>query len=189
MYMINLSLEILRDDGEYSLDLGETDRLYFRETIQLLDTLNTRPRIFTHRNIKAASDNLREKLTTALGGAITAQMDALQSIEILSAFKQTLVSDLIMARIPVNSQESAFKSFTTLNDRGLRLSTPDLLLSYLMEKATDAHRKVIRGLWTEMVQGNGTHDIDRFMRHMWVSKYGDLKKEDLFTALKHQIEK
>ncbi len=39
-----------------------------------------------------------------------------------------------MARIPVTSLESAFKIFTTLNDRGLRLSPPDLLLSYLMKR-------------------------------------------------------
>src|ERR1035438_7043764 len=94
-----------------------------------------------------------------------------------------------MARIPVTSQESAFKIFTTLNDRGLRLSPPDLLLSYLMEKAGgDPERKVIRGLWTEMIQRMGTHDIGRFMRHMWISRFGDLKKDDLFTALRNQIE-
>jgi len=39
-----------------------------------------------------------------------------------------------------------------------------------------------------MIQRMGTHDIDRFMRHMWVSKYGDLKKEDLFTALRGHID-
>jgi hypothetical protein len=99
------------------------------------------------------------------------------------------VSDFIMARIPVNSKEAAFKIFTTLNDRGLRLSPPDLLLSYLMEKAPDADRKEIRNVWTQMVQQMGTHDIHDFLRAMWVSKWGDLKKDDLFTALKKDIEK
>src|SRR5208282_4581342 len=32
-------------------------------------------------------------------------------------------------------------------------------------------------------------DIHDFLRAMWVSKYGDLKQDDLFTALKKHIEK
>ncbi len=179
---------IYRDDKEYSLELGETDKNYFRETIQQLEPLNSRAKIFTHRNIRAARETLREKVLAALGGPVTDKTDAVQAVEMLTSLRQTLVSDLVMARIEVTSQESAFKIFTTLNDRGLRLSPPDLLLSYLMEKAPEADRKVIRGLWTEMIQRMGTHDIDRFVRHMWISKYGDLKNEDLFTALKRQIE-
>jgi len=178
-----------KDGGEYSLELGETDRQYFMDTVQHDPPLTTRPKIFTQRNIKTARAFLREKVMAALGGAIDARMDAVAAVDTLRALKQTLVSDLVMARIPVTSQESAFKIFTTLNDRGLRLSPPDLLLSYLMEKAGgDPERKVIRGLWTEMIQRMGTHDIGRFMRHMWVSRFGDLKKEDLFTALRNQIE-
>ena len=168
--------------------MGATDALYFRETIQLDPPSGTKPKVLTHRNIKAAYDTLKEKVEIA-AGQITPQMDSLQAITVLKELRQTLVSDLIMARIPVTSQEAAFKIFTTLNDRGLRLSPPDLLLSYLMETATEADRPHIRSLWTEMIERMGTHDIDRFMRHMWVSQYGDLKKEDLFTALRNHIEK
>lgn len=116
-------------------------------------------------------------------------MDAIQAIATLKEIRQTVVTELVMARIPVNSQEAAFKIFTTLNDRGLRLSPPDLLLSYLMETAPDAERKEIRAIWSQMIQKMGTHDIHDFLRAMWVSRYGDLKKDDLFTALKDYIEK
>ena len=34
----------------------------------------------------------------------------------------------------------------------------------------------------------GRRDIGQFLRHVWVSKYGDLKSQDLFTALKAHIE-
>src|SRR5579863_8119190 len=91
--------------------------------------------------------------------------DPIQALSTLNELSQTMVSDFVMARIPVTSQESAFKIFTTLNDRGLRLSPPDLLLSFLMEKASEGDRQTIRSIWTEMIQRMGTHDIDRFMRH------------------------
>jgi len=176
------------DDG-YSLEMGETDVSYFRDTVQSDPPLNAKAKQLTHRNIKAARDLLREKVVTAIGGRIDPQMDSIQAIKLLKDVKQTVVSDFIMARIPVNSKEAAFKIFTTLNDRGLRLSPPDLLLSYLMEKAPEADRKEIRIAWTQMVQKMGTHDIHDFLRAMWVSKYGDLKKDDLFTALRKHIEK
>lgn len=176
-----------REEGGYSLEMGQTDALYFKETIQLDPPAKRKPTILTHRNIKQARERLMEKVLGFIG-PITPDMDSLQAIEKLRTLKQTLVSDLVMARLPVTSREAAFKIFVTLNDRGLRLSTPDLLLSYLMETAPDDARSDIRNLWTEMIQRMGTHDIDRFMRHMWVSKYGDLKNEPLFTALKNHIE-
>jgi hypothetical protein len=61
------------------------------------------------------------------------------------------------------------------------------LLAFLMEKAPETDRKEIRSMWTEMVQKMGSHDIEAFLRALWVSRYGDLK-EDLFTALKKHIE-
>lgn len=55
--------------------------------------------------------------------------------------------------------------------------------------ASDADRKSLRELWNEMMTAMGRRDITRFLRHMWVSKYGDLKSQDLFSALKDHIEK
>jgi hypothetical protein len=112
--------------------------------------------------------------------------DALNELKII---RKTLKNDLIMASIPVASERDAFRIFETLNDRGLRLSVPDLLLNFLMGKAdSDTSRGAVREHWNEMVQGMGRKDINRFLRHMWVSKYGDLKNIDLFTALKAHIE-
>jgi hypothetical protein len=57
-----------------------------------------------------------------------------------------------------------------------------------MGQAPEANRQSIRDSWNEMLDQMGTHDISRFLRHMWVSKYGDLKDQDLFAALKEHIE-
>jgi hypothetical protein len=187
-FAVKVQLQFIHDeDGGYALEMGETDLLYFRNTIQSDPPTNTKATTLTHRNIKAARATLSEKVVS-LTGALQPQMDAIHALERLKEIKKTVVAELIMARIPVTSQEAAFKIFTTLNDRGLRLSPPDLLLSYLMEKAPDADRKDIRATWTQMIQKMGTHDIHDFLRAMWVSRYGDLKKDDLFTALKNYIE-
>lgn len=187
-FAANLELQFIRnEEGLYSLELGETDNLYFRNTIQLDPPIKTKATLLTHRNIQTARSTLYEKLVGVIG-TVQPQMDALKALAILKELKQTMISDFVMANIPVTSQEAAFKIFTTLNDRGLRLSPPDLLLSYLMETAEDHERKDVRNTWTQMILKMGTHDIHHFLRHMWVSKYGDLKKVDLFTALKNDIE-
>jgi len=108
----------------------------------------------------------------------------------LNALRKIVRGDLVMAAIPVTSQRDAFKIFETLNDRGLRLSVPDLLLNFLMGHAEDdLQRNKIRVHWDHMVEGMGRKDIGQFLRHVWVSKFGDLKNQDLFTALKDHIEK
>jgi len=189
-FAANLQSQFIRnEEGQYSLEMGQTDLSYFRDTIQQDPPVKAKPKYLTHRNIRAAQDILRLKVITAIGGNPNPQTDSITALKILREIRQTLISDLIMARIPVNSREAAFKIFATLNDRGLRLSPPDLLLSYLMETAPDNDRKEIRSIWTQMIQKMGTHDIHDFLRAMWVSKYGDLKQDDLFTALKKHIEK
>jgi hypothetical protein len=41
----------------------------------------------------------------------------------------------------------------------------------------------------EMLASMGRRDIGRFLRHLWVSKYGDLKNDSLFSAIKSNISK
>lgn len=95
--------------------------------------------------------------------------------------------NLILACMTVTSDDDAFQIFETLNDRGLRLSTPDLLLNFLMRQAKDEERKHVRRIWDEMLAEMGRRDISRFLRHLWVSQHGDLKAEGLFAALKTAI--
>jgi hypothetical protein len=51
----------------------------------------------------------------------------------------------------------------------------------------ETDRVQIRKLWDEMLEQMGRRNIGRFIRHLWVSRYGDLKSQDLFSALKDHI--
>jgi hypothetical protein len=175
---------ILKSDDNFSLTLGETDELFFRQFIQLESAQKPAVKIRTERNIATARALLYEKVKALVGPS-----GAPATLMTLRSIRQMLRSDLVMACIPVESEKEAFRIFETLNDRGLRLSVPDLLLNYLMRVAKpESDRKDIRSLWSEMVELMGKRDINRFLRHLWVSQYGDLKSTDLFTALKDHIE-
>jgi len=175
---------VTKPDSSYALELGELDALYFKEVIQSDPPANKKPTLRSHRNIQLARQVLHDSVKEKI-----ASLNPTLGLAELKKLLQIIRSDLIMACIPVASERDAFRIFETLNDRGLRLSVPDLLLNYLMRVATPAtDRKKIRDYWNDMLESLGRRDINRFLRHMWVSKYGDLKNVDLFTALKKHIE-
>ncbi len=175
---------ISMEDVGYSLELGELDKTYFVDTVQSSPRTDKTPKIRSHRNIQKA----REFLTGAVSASVSGMAPSAALAEFRS-IRKTIRTELIMASIPVVSERDAFKIFETLNDRGLRLSTPDLLLNHLMGNAgSDENMRSIRELWNDMIEGMGRRDINRFIRQLWVSKYGDLKSRDLFTALKEHIE-
>lgn len=176
---------IHKEDVGFSIERGELDKMYFCETIQMEHGGSRKATLRSHRNI--------QKARTDLFAAVSGKISTLNPTEALSALKRlraAIRSDIVMACIPVESERDAFLIFETLNDRGLRLSVPDLLLNFLMRVAdSDDARGKIRSLWNDMLTSLGRRDINRFLRHMWVSKYGDLKNHDLFSALKFLIEK
>ncbi len=176
--------EMIEKGDAFALQLGEMDHLYFAETIQQDPPAVKSAKLRSHRNIKSAKTLLTDFVNKQIAG-----LDPAKALGWLKELFQTVRSDLVMASIPVASERDAFRIFETLNDRGLRLSVPDLLLNYLMRVAhNDDERKQIRDFWNEMLEQMGRRDINRFLRHMWVSKYGDLKAQDLFSALKAHIE-
>jgi hypothetical protein len=174
---------IVGEDGARCLEMGETDDAFFRETIQDGKPSNRKPTIKSQRHIAEARKYLFNAVQTAI-----APKTQPQQLEYIKNLKNTLRSDLVLACITVDSDGDAFQIFETLNDRGLRLSVPDLLLNYLMRFANEPDRKQLRKVWNEMLTTMGKKDISRFLRHLWVSKWGDLKDEGLFAALKRHIE-
>jgi hypothetical protein len=175
---------IIGEDGQRCLQMGELDDSYFRECVQEdnASTSKKKPALRSQRYIKESRELLWQFVTTAI--STKSKVDALGYLKNL---KNIVRSDLVLACITVESDGDAFQIFETLNDRGLRLSVPDLLLNYLMRAAPEADRKQIRTVWNEMLTLMGRRDIGRFLRHLWVSRYGDLKNENLFSALKTHI--
>ena len=174
-----------KEEVGYSIELGELDKTYFQDTIQKFPRAkDKKARLLSHRNIQKAREILEANVAVIIG-----PLSPPEALIVLKDMRQVVKNELVMASILVLDEGAAFNIFETLNDRGLRLSVPDLLLNYLMRKAASADvRQQIRGQWNDMVEEMAKRDPSRFIRHMWLSKYGDLKSTDLFTALKDHIE-
>lgn len=178
---------MINESGGFNLELGETDASFFREYVQEFPDVKPKAEMRTHRNIIAAHNFLLKKMRELVGATATEEQ-AGKACKHLTTMRSILLNELVMSNIPVLSDDSAFNIFETLNDRGLRLSGPDLLLNFLMQSADVDDRQHIRDRWTSMLQRIGTHDANVFLRHMWISKFGDLKNNDLFSALKNRIQ-
>jgi len=168
---------------QYSLCLGELDEHFFAQSVKADPPKSTSATIRSHKLIETAYRFLYDEVSNLVQGK-----DVHVAIALLKGIRDCLVQGMSMVAICVESEEDAYSIFEALNDRGLRLSVPDLLLNLLMKKAGDAqNRNRVRGKWNEMLQQMGRRDISRFLRHMWVSKYGDLKARGLFAEMKEHL--
>ena len=169
--------------GGYSLTLNKSDADYFRDVIQKEVPVEAKARVRSNLNILKARKQIEREVEKLLEGTTPEER-----VKWLQELKDTVESSVAMVAISVNSEDDAYMIFETLNDRGLRLSTPDLLLNFLMGKAgSEEERKEIRGKWDGMLARMEDRDLGEFFRHMWLSKYGDVKAHALFREIREHI--
>lgn len=183
----DIQRELLEKDTEpvtYSLTLGELDEPFFVKSIKTDPPAVPVNKLRSHNLILTAYQIAQDRITAFIKGKSYEE-----SIRILKSLRDSLSKGMTLIGIVVQNEEDAYTIFETLNDRGLRLSVPDLVLNLLMRRAPDdTSRQLVRHHWNAMLQQMGKRDVSRFLRHMWVSRYGDLKSEGLFSAIKRHID-
>ncbi len=167
----------------YSLSLSELDESFFLQTIKSSPRAVVKPTIRSHQLLQAAYDYFAEELRTRLQSKLPQQQ-----IQDLKSFRDALTKGMSLVAIVVENEESAYEIFETLNDRGLRLSVPDLVVNLLLKRCpSKAARRTVRQTWNTMVQQMGRRDVSRFLRHLWLSKFGDLKAKGLYSEIKDHL--
>jgi hypothetical protein len=168
----------------YALTLSELDEPFFLKAIKEDPPSVPQNKLRSHVLLASAYKMLSEKLSALIN--VQAPQEALKSIKQLL---DAMTKGMSLIAITVQSEDDAYLIFETLNDRGLRLSVPDLVLNLLMRRAPDATaRGLVRQHWNAMLRELGKRDVSRFLRHLWVSRYGDIKAEGLFAAIKRELE-
>lgn len=171
--------ELIEPDDRWSLVLNETDEIFLRDTVQSDPPKDVKPTLRSHVLIQHAYELIRARIAKEFDG-----LNVDESLKKMKSLKQTLAVNAVVVAITVASEDDAFQIFETLNDRGLRLTVPDLLLNHLTRSADTKDRPTIREKWTYMLEKMGKRDIDRFLRHMWISKFGDVKSRGLYREIK-----
>jgi hypothetical protein len=183
----DIERELIEKDSDpisYALTLGDVDEPYFCKAIKEDPPAVPASKIRSHGLIQNAY-----KLAFARFSELLQSKAYDEKVQKLKSLRDAISKGMALIAIVVQNEEDAYTIFETLNDRGLRLSVPDLVLNLLMRRAaSDADRKLVRQHWNSMLKELGKRDVSRFLRHMWVSRYGDIKSEGLFAAIRRELE-
>ena len=168
---------------KYKLALNRNDDAYYRNQLaSLAETPNT-------RNINRSQELMRK--AKAFFGKKIAETGF--DGEKLGDFINKMSLNLEFTAIYVNDELNAYKVFETLNARGIKLSTPDLLKNYLFSimDPKGENEFVIEAAderWGEIMSSMGRDaDISKFVRAYWNSKHEMVEKSRLFKKIKETV--
>lgn len=171
----------------HKLSLSRYDRDFFRQEVQEATyTGGSAPRaeLESHRLIRKAKQFFEEQignLHDELGGG----EDAFQW---LLRMKKVLADHVSVVVVNSTNEENAATVFETLNDRGIGLSTPDLVRSFLLRRAPPSDVDEIMDCWRSVLEVADDAKVEDFLRHHWLSRVGDLKTRRLYKAIKSRLE-
>ena len=168
----------------YKLTMGRYDLDFFRRYVQdQPDVAVPRPsaRLLSHKLIRAARNYFDRQFNDKYRTAPT-DVDAHRwALRI----KDIVTNRMVAVVIESSDTKGAATAFETLNDRGVDLSTPDLLHTLLLRRSNENEQPEINESWATTLQLQ--NHVDEFLRHWWLSSYGDLTGIKLYDALKNKV--
>lgn len=110
----------------------------------------------------------------------------------LAQLVEGIADKLFFTVIEVTDELNAYKVFETLNSRGVRLSSTDLLKNYLFSvlvgaEKSEADVSILENRWEGMVNRLGGENFTDYVRVFWISRFSFVRKTDLFKQIRKQI--
>jgi hypothetical protein len=111
----------------------------------------------------------------------------------LASLVETMSDKLFFTVISVTDELNAYKVFETLNARGVRLSSTDLLKNYLfsvLHREHEQHPHEMNALeerWEAMVTRLGSESFPDFLRTHWLSRRSFVRQSELFKVIRAKV--
>ncbi|AKS44582.1 Protein of unknown function [Octadecabacter temperatus] len=175
----------LENKTVHKLRLNIYDRDFFRQLV--LDERNAdysepEPKISSHHLILNTRKKFEAYLAKFVEG-LAAEDGAKKSL----GLSRCLLRQMTVIAVHSTDEDSAADVFETLNDRGIGLSTPDLLRNLVIRRAPEGQEDTVVELWKDLISFENDAQIQNFLRHYWVSRYGDVKTQSLYREIKGVI--
>ncbi|HVT81491.1 MAG TPA: DUF262 domain-containing protein [Phycisphaerae bacterium] len=167
---------------EYKIELNVFDRDFFRGHIQDFPRTQIAATKRSHRLIVAARQYFDDQIAEIWND--NAQQ---ASIARLSRLATIMTKHFGLVVISSTDQDHAASIFETLNDRGIGLSTADLLRSWLLTEAPEPAREEMIRLWTEIFRSVKKEKPEVVIRASWVSRHGDVKARSMYKEIKEKL--
>lgn len=167
------------------ITLNTYDKDFFRRLILEMrdaDYAEPQPSLASHQNILAA----RRRFETSLANVLNDISPENAYIKV-QRLRKCLLNHFCVIQVTSFDQDNAADVFEVLNDRGIGLSTPDLLRNLVIRRANKGEEEKIVELWKPVLEFDGDTEVKNFLRHYWVSNYGDVKSQSLYREIKDSI--
>lgn len=110
----------------------------------------------------------------------------------LASLVETMSDRLFFTVISVTDELNAYKVFETLNARGVKLSSTDLLKNYLFsvlhkQNEHPNEMKALEDRWESMVSRLGSESFPDFLRSHWNSRKNFARQSDLFKTIRSKV--
>ena len=110
----------------------------------------------------------------------------------LAQFIEAFSDKLFFTVITVTDELNAYKVFETLNARGVRLSSTDLLKNYLFsvlhrEGQHEHEMKMMEERWESIVGRLGSESFPDFLRMHWNSRRESVRQTELFKVIRSKV--
>jgi uncharacterized protein DUF262/uncharacterized protein DUF1524 len=166
------------------LQLNEFDRAFFRDSVQSFPRVVAAPTKNSHKLILKSysyfAERIREGWDQYGGGE--------NGFRWAARVSKTLTDHVSLVTVVSTDEEHAASIFETLNDRGIGLSTADLLRSWLLHHSPVAEREEIIECWSDVFDSAGTSEgAQTLIRLSWVSRYGDVKERSLYKVISRKL--
>lgn len=159
------------------LTLNRNNSRYYKDLCSHLQPPNQRGLTSTNNLLRNAFEFFCSKNMGATG-------------EEIAEFINQFTSRMIFTKIVVQDSLNAYKVFETLNARGVKLSTPDLLKNYLFSIVTanndvsDERLDEMDESWSSIVVQLGENDFTDFVRYHHNFQKSNVTKKDLFKSVR-----
>ncbi len=170
--------------------LNENDNAYFRDLVLSKGKLKTGATRNSHRKMKSAHGYFK----TALAEAAADYVQKRHVVESHAQFYQQVLNAvrqrLEVTYIEVDTVQSAFQVFESLNAKGLSLSAADLVKNLLLQACrndgipvADAFRQ-----WSAIEEELANGDVVTFLRHYLCSISGkSVRKADVYPTIRSMV--
>lgn len=156
--------------------------------------LVTLPEKLPQRGFKA-SEHLLRKAFTWFDKKLEQYVNKSQESDkgmVSAQFVDRLSDSLFFTVITVTDELNAYRVFETLNARGVRLSSTDLLKNYLfsvIHKGSEHERELqtLEERWETMVGRLGSESFPDFLRIHWNSRHSFARQSELFKKIRGQV--
>lgn len=175
-----------KNEYMYKISLNVYDRDYFKRLIlESRDAAYSEPEstLSSHDRIRKARSFLEQEFESKFDSIGNPEQFHIWALRI----QYVLTNHFSVVAVFSQDEDNASAVFETLNDRGIGLSTADLIRNLLLRRAPQAVKEEIIDLWAEILGVETDAPLKSFLRHYWISHYGDVKTQSLYREMKSTI--